>query len=430
MREDVALLTYGSRGDVEPFVALGVGLARAGHAVRLIGPAPYRNLVEDRGVSFFPLEGDPDRLARAFADTAGLSWPRMVASMIEYVRPLAAAVFRSALDATTGADIIVHSFLMTDAGHTIARLRGLPDVSAQLFPVFLPTSAFPSPAFPDLPLGPFYRRATHVVTTAVFRFGGRLLYRRIQAENPGLPNLAPWPFGPSRPLRPPVLFAYSPNVLPLPPDWPPGASVTGYWHLKPLEGWDPPADLRRFLEADPPPIYFGVGSMKTSRLSGLVQLVVRSLQMTGQRAVLGVPRDALDGLVEPDRVCCAEGVPHEWLFPRTRLVVHHGGAGTTGAAIRSGVPNTAVPFGADQAFWARRICELGLGPAAPPALRLTAEGLARVIDRALTDPSFRDRARTLGESVRQEDGVAAAVRIIEEQLASSGAAPRGGAAHP
>ncbi len=319
---------------------------------------------------------------------------------------------------------------MTDAGHTIARRRGLPDVSAQLFPVFLPTAAFPSPAFPDLPLGAFYRRATHVVNTAVFRFGGRLLYRRIQAENPGLPNLAPWPFRPSRPLRPPVLFAYSPNVLPLPPDWPAGASVTGYWHLKPPEGWNPPADLRRFLETDPPPIYFGVGSMKTSRLSGLVQLVVRSLQMTGQRAVLGVPREALEGLVEPDRVCCAEGVPHEWLFPRTCLVVHHGGAGTTGAAIRSGVPSTAVPFGADQAFWARRICELGLGPAAPPALRLTAEGLARVIERALTDASFRDRARRLGESVRQEDGVAAAVRVIEDQLASSMAGPQGGPAHP
>ncbi len=101
-RKNVALLTYGSRGDVEPFVALGVGLAGAGYAVRLIGPALYRNLVEDRGISFAPLEGDPDRLARTFADSAGLSWPRMVARMIDYVRPLAAAVLRSALDATTG----------------------------------------------------------------------------------------------------------------------------------------------------------------------------------------------------------------------------------------------------------------------------------------------------------------------------------------
>ena len=121
------------RGDVEPFIALGVGLQNAGHAVRLAGPAPFALLVEAYGLEFDPIEGNPDELAQAFADRAGPSWPRMVAKMIQHVLPLAGAAFRTVEIVVRDADLIVHSFLMTDAGHTLARSRGVPDISAQFF---------------------------------------------------------------------------------------------------------------------------------------------------------------------------------------------------------------------------------------------------------------------------------------------------------
>ena len=413
-----SLLTYGSRGDVEPFVALGVGLGRAGHSVHLAAPAPFRTLAEAYGLSFSALPGDPDRLALALADRAGMSWPRMIARMTEYVQPLAGEVFRSALEATRLADVIVHSFLMTDAGHTIARSKGLPDISAQLFPVFVPTSEFPALVFPDLPLGSLYRQATHALSTGVFRVGGRLLYRRVRAKTPGLPELAPWPFGGPRSASTPILFAFSPSVLPAPADWPGHVAVTGYWHLAPPEGWAPPDSLLRFLEAGPSPIYFGVGSMRTRHLSDLVKVVDEAIQETGQRAILGFPQALVDGFGERARVFGGDGIPHDWLFPRMRLVIHHGGAGTTGAALRAGVPSTAAPFSADQAFWARRIQRLGLGPPAPPALRLTSHRLAAIIDQALTDPSYAIRSRQIGEVVRHEEGVACALRFIEEHLKS------------
>lgn len=424
----IALLTYGSRGDVEPFVALGVGLRAAGHTVRLAAPAAFAPLAGAHGLEFAPIEGNPDELAQAFADRAGLSWPRMIARMTEHVLPLAGAVFRAVAQAAHGADLIVHSFLMTDAGHTLARRQAVPDISAQFFPVFLPTKSFPAVALPDLPLGGQYRRTTHALNSAIFRFGGRLLYRRVRAANPDLPALAPWPF--SGRAGTPILFAYSPHVLPRPDDWPPEAHVTGYWALPPRPGWAPPEALARFLDSGPPPLFFGPGSMRGEHLQALLQLAINAARARAQRLVLGVSEEVLTAdLCGPD-VCPAGDVPYAWLFPRLRYILHHGGAGTTGAAAAAGVPSTAVPFSADQAFWARRIQRLGLGPAAPPARRLTPERLASILREALSNPAYARNAQTLGERIRREDGVAAAMRLIEAHLGEVSRRPSSGSPPP
>lgn len=413
----ITMLTYGSRGDVEPFIALGIGLQKAGHSVRLAAPAPYAPLIETYGLAFEPIEGNPGELTRAFADRAGLSAPRMIARMMEHVLPLAEETFRAAEKAAQDADLIVHSFLMTDAGHTLARSRGVPDVSAQFFPVFLPTTAFSAVALPDLPLGPIYRRATHSLTTAVFRYGSRLLYRRVRARATGLPRLATWPFQSTDGDPTPVLLAYSPHILPKPPDWPTWAHVTGYWQLPPPDGWAPPDALLRFLESGPVPIYFGPGSMRSRHMGQLLRSVVASCRAHEQRVVLGTSPKSLDAELGSGDVFYAEGIPHRWLFPRMRFILHHGGAGTAGAAARAGVPSTAIPFSADQAFWSRRIHQLGVGPAAPSARRLTRNAVEGILQEALTNPAYARRAGDLRAKLLREDGVAAAVQVIQKQLA-------------
>lgn len=412
----IAILTYGSRGDVEPFIALGVGLQKAGHSVRIAAPAPYAALIEANGLDCEPIEGSPDELTQAFADRAGLSWPLMIVRMMQHVRPLAQAAFRAVERAARDADLIVHSFLMTDAGHTLARSRGVPDVSAQFFPVFLRTSAFSAVGLPDLPLGAVYRRTTHALNSVVFRHGGRLLYRVVRATATDLPDLAPWPFGGTDGGVTPILLAYSCHILARPPEWPSWAHVTGYWQLRPRANWAPPDAVVHFLQSGPAPIYFGPGSIRTEILRRLLRTVVTSVRASGQRIFLGVSPDALDaGLMGTD-VCAAEGIPHCWLFPRMRYILHHGGAGTTGAATTAGVPNSAIPFTADQAFWARQIHRLGVGPAAPPVRRLTRDGLEATLQDALTNPEYVRRARVLGEQLRAEDGVAAAMQVIHAML--------------
>lgn len=412
----IVILTYGSRGDVEPFVALGEGLTTAGYAVRVVAPAPFAAFVATHNLEFVPIEGDPDQLARMFADRAGSSWPRMIAGMIRHVLPLASAAFRILNQATQDADLIIHTFLMTDAGHTLARLRSVPDISAQFFPVFLSTSAFPGVALPDLPLGGVYRRATHALNTSMFRFGARLLSRMLRSKTPDLPRLAPWMVADATGPQTQILFAYSPHVLPRPAEWPTFAHVTGYWQLGPPPGWDPPDALNRFLEAGSPPVYFGPGSMQTEKIPVLLRTVVAAVRACGQRAVLGVPARWITEEWDGADVISAEGIPHTWLFPRMRYILHHGGAGTTGAAAASGVPNTALPFSADQAFWAQRIRRLGIGPPAPSIREIHPAQLEALIAEAISNPAYRDRAHRLGEQIRSEDGIGAAIRVIESRL--------------
>jgi sterol 3beta-glucosyltransferase len=250
----------------------------------------------------------------------------------------------------------------------------------------------------------------------VFRHGGRLLYRIARASAKDLPDLAPWPFGGNDGQATPILFAYSPHILAKPPDWPSWAHVTGYWQLRPHANWAPPEAVVHFLESGPAPIYFGPGSMRTKNLKPLLRIVVSSVREHGQRIILGVSPDALDANLKGPDVFAAEEIPHHWLFPRMRYILHHGGAGTTGAAAAAGVPSTAIPFSADQAFWARQIHRLGVGPAALPARRLTRDRLEATLQAALADPEYIRRARVLGDQLRSEDGVAAAMQIIHAQL--------------
>jgi sterol 3beta-glucosyltransferase len=413
------LLTYGSRGDVEPFIALAAGLARQGHSARLAAPALFAPLARDHGVTFSPLPGNPDDLAQALTDRAGLSAPRMVARMIEHVLPIAASVLHAVEEACRECDVIVHTFLMTEAGHLIAHARRLPDFSAQFFPVFAPTSDFPGVALPDLPLGSAYRKATHHLNTAVFRFGGRLLYRKVRARDPDLPPLAPWPFTDHAGGPTPLLFAFSPLVLPQPADWPSYARTTGYWHLPARPNWSPPESLRIFLEEGPPPVFLSVGSMRSRRMPDVLSAFVAALDATGQRGIVAMPPFARPGVGLPAGILVVDDVPHTWLLPRCRMVIHHGGSGTTGAALRSGVPSVAIPFTADQAFWARRIQVLGVGPSGIPARQVDSARLTALLESTLSDQSYGLRARSLAENLRREDGVVNALQIIHERLGLS-----------
>lgn len=414
--KQISLLTYGSRGDVEPFIALGVGLQRSGHTVKLAAPAKFASLAAQHNIGFAPIEGDPDELAHAFASHAGMSWLRMITGMMKHVLPIAKKAYAVLEETTRDADLIVHSFLMTDAGHTLAKIRKVPDFSAQFFPMFLKTSAFPAVALPDLPFGNVYRRMTHNLNNFVFRRGARFLYQCLRSTDRTLPVLAPWLFSGPVANRTPVFFAYSPHILPMPVDWPSNAHITGYWALPLPSGWVPKPELEAFLRSGPPPVYFSTGSMRSDRTGEMVDMVIKSTRKLGQRLLLCLP----PGTDNPDPngtdVLIIEEVPHSWLFPQMRFILHHGGAGTTGAAAASGIPSTAIPHSADQSFWARRIVQLGLGPGSPPAHKLTQEKMFSMIRDATSNPGYRHQASMIAAKLQSEDGVAAAVDLINWRL--------------
>jgi sterol 3beta-glucosyltransferase len=414
--KQICLLTYGTRGDVQPFIALGRGLSRAGYSVRLVAPARDARLAEGHGLSFAGLPGDPDQLARMLAAQAGLSLVRQVRRMSDFVLPIAVEVLHAAQLACSHSHAIVHSFLMTDAGHLIAAQIGIPDVSAQFFPVFSTTSSFPGVTFPDLPLGPAYRRLTHRLTTAVFRYGGRLLYAWLRRTHPDLPPLASWPFGAGAERPAPILYAFSPHVVPRPCDWPETSVITGYWFLDEPSSFRPSPGLEGFLAAGEPPVYVSFGSMQIGGGQDRLRLCLEALEILGLRGVisLGHRHSAID--LSPRHFATGDDLPHAWLFPRLGAVVHHGGAGTTGAALRAGVPQLILPVSADQGFWGRRVEQLGVGPRPILQRQLGAGRLQGALRLATQDAGMQANARALGDAIRCEDGVGSAVAFLRGYL--------------
>ncbi len=412
----ITLLTYGSRGDVEPFVALALGLSRAGHTVRLAGPEVYAGLSGPFGLDYHPLPGDPDRLVSGLVQKAGRNWLGMVRVVSGFVLPLARDVYLSAQQACRDAQLIVHSFLFTNGGHEIAVQKGVPDISAQLFPVFSPTREFPGVTAADLPLGGLYRRLTHTAITQIFWQGSRLIYSRVRHADPQLPPLSGWPFSNHPGRTTPILYAFSPQVVPPPRDWDASRVITGYWFLDAPQDTGPTEKLREFLTAVPAPVYIGFGSTIARNAARLAQVAIEALERSGQRAVLASGRGGLLPERLPSNVYTVESVPHSWLFPQMSAVVHHGGAGTTAAGLRAGVPNILVPFTSDQPFWGRRVERLGVGPKPIPAGRMSAANLAEAIMTALNDTQMRRRASELGARIRAEDGVARAVEFIERSM--------------
>ena len=215
----------------------------------------------------------------------------------------------------------------------------------------------------------------------------------------------------------PVLYGFSPAILPKPRDWPENVHICGHWALDEGLGWQPPRELLEFLQAGAPPVYVGFGSMVSRNPGETTMLVREALKLCGARAVVARGWDRQGGQAGTDgQVFEIEQAPHDWLFPKMAAVVHHGGIGTTTAALKAGVPNIIVPFNYDQPFWGNIVYRQGVGPKPIPRQKLTAATLAKAIEESLTDGAMREKAAEMGRQIRMEDGVGNAVRWIDEYL--------------
>lgn len=430
----ITLLTIGSRGDVQPFVALAAGLQAAGFEVRLATHDRFAPLAAEYGLEFAPIHTDPQKMLHSDAGRAWLDSDRnpigLIWNMIRLGKPIFEQLIQDAEVACMGTDLIIYS-LFGNAAYSIGQKMGVPTILANLQPMFGPTAAFPAPGSPTWPskipvLGKWYNKLSYRIVEQVFWQPFRPLVNRWREEQLGLPKL---PFmGPYKQLydtQASSLYAYSPAVIPRPVEWPDWYHVTGYWFLDESDGWTPPADLRAFLEAGPPPVYIGFGSMTDKNPSELTEMLVEALTQTGQRGILHRGWAGLSTTELPDTIFVVDEIPHAWLFPQMMAVVHHGGAGTTAAGLRAGVPSLVVPYFADQHFWGERVADLGVGPTPLPRRSLTAAKLTAAIQTAVSNQPMRDKAAALGVQIRQEDGVARAIELIRQWWPSKTAVPSG-----
>jgi UDP:flavonoid glycosyltransferase YjiC (YdhE family) len=403
----VAIQTLGTRGDVQPYLALALGLIVRGHEVRFAAPEQFEVMAAAQGVPFAPLPGEFLALIDSPEGKAAIAGGRGFSAglkLLKHVRPL----MRRLLDQEWAAvsvfapDLILHHPKSLASPHMAERL-GIPAMLASPLPGFTPTAAFPSPLLPFRSLGPL-NRLSHGLAT----HGGAMLFgKAIRAWRKETLRL---PSRPGRSHAAGTLYAYSPSVVPVPPDWGDDVLVSGYWFLD-GGGWQEPPALAQFLAAGAPPVYVGFGSMPgldPDRLSGMV---IEALAKAGRRGLLATGGGALAASHAPSHVHIIGHAPHDRLFPQVAAAMHHGGAGTTAASLRAGLPTIICPFFGDQPFWGRRVAALGVGP--PPLDReaLSVETLAGAF-AAVAEKGMRRRAAALGQVIRGENGVSDAIDFI------------------
>jgi sterol 3beta-glucosyltransferase len=413
------ILALGSRGDVQPLVALGVGLKAAGFDVRCAAPADFEKMVRECGLEFFPLTGNASRF---FGGRAGIALRERTRNRREFLRffddylgTFLDKLLVACWEASEGTDAIL-CWPWTRVGPSLGERLGIPVFVVSVNPVLhLPTRAFANPfqGPAQLRLGPLYNRLTWQLAVPFTRIGQRQIDRWRQNTL----GLAPIPWrdelGALRHL--PHLFGFSPAVLPKPRDWGDWIHVTGYWFLDRPATFTPPPPLEEFI-ASGPPVAIGFSSQVGRDARHVTQIVVDALDQAEMRGILISGWGGLKGITLPDNVFAINNVPYDWLLPRITAMVHHGGSGSAAAALRSGVPSFAVPFGYEQGLWGRQIAKLGVGldPITPD--KLTVSKLAKAICRIAEDQTIRRRAAELGEIIRAEDGIGNAVRIIEQTL--------------
>lgn len=414
----IAIIAPGSRGDVQPYLALGKGLKDAGHDVRILTHENFASLVKTSQLEFWSLRGNVQEVAES----------QEMRELLEKGNFLAIAAFQAnaakhaaiewaedGMAACAEMDMLLAGIGGLYIGISLAEKMKIPLIQAHSIP-FTPTKNFPGALFPATPLElASVNYLSHHITRQIMWQSFRVADKVMRQAVLGLPS-APF-FGPYRSSaleNMPVLYGFSPSVIPQPTDWDTDKKITGYWFLDAEEAWQPSSDLVDFLNNGSAPIYIGFGSMSNRNPEETAELVIKAVHLSQQRAILFSGWSGLHIHDLPDSVFLLNAVPHAWLFPRVAAVVHHGGAGTTAAGLKAGVPTIIIPFFGDQPFWGTRVAALGVGPKPIPRKSLTSENLAQALQEAITNEAMRQRASNLGSKIRAEDGVASAVETIQQ----------------
>lgn len=416
----IVMLIVGTRGDVQPFVAIGRRLQEYGHRVRLATHANFKDFVLSTGLEFFPLGGDAKVLADYMVKNKGFlpSGPSEIHAQRNHLKDIIFSLLPACQDDDPEskipfkADAIIAN--PPAYGHTqVAEALKLPLHVFFTMP-WTPTSDFPHPlAHVKHQMG--YRLSYNIVDTLIwlgirdiiksFR-KKKLKLRRISYLSGHYNSLPEVPYG----------YIWSPHLIPKPKDWGSKIDVVGFCFLDLASNYQPPSSLVQWIEAGERPIYVGFGSLPVEQPQEMTRIIVEALEITGRRGIINKGWGGLGSLAEPKEfVYVLDNCPHDWLFPRCMAVVHHGGAGTTAAGLKAACPTTIVPIFGDQQFWGERVHARGLGPPPIPVAEFSLEKLIDAINFML-DPKVKERALELSKAIEIEDGVGGAVNAFHKHF--------------
>ncbi|KAL9360765.1 hypothetical protein Peur_048888 [Populus x canadensis] len=416
----IVMLIVGTRGDVQPFIAIGKRLQDYGHRVRLATHSNFKEFVETAGLEFFPLGGDPKILAGYMVKNKGFlpSGP----SEISVQRNQIKEIIYSLLPACKEPDIDSGIPFKADAiianppayGHThVAEALKVPLHIFFTMP-WTPTSEFPHPlSRVKQPAG--YRLSYQIVDSLIW-LGIRDMINDLRKKKLKLRPVTYLSGSQGSDSDVPHGYLWSPHLVPKPKDWGPKIDVVGFCFLDLASNYEPPESLLKWLEAGQKPIYIGFGSLPVEEPEKMTQTIVEAVEQTGQRGIINKGWGGLGNLAEPkDFIYLLDNCPHDWLFLQCKAVVHHGGAGTTAAGLKAACPTTIVPFFGDQPFWGERVHARGVGPPPIPVDEFSRTKLIDAINFML-DPKVKERAVDLAKAMENEDGATGAVKAFFTHL--------------
>ncbi|GIJ82901.1 sterol 3-beta-glucosyltransferase [Aspergillus pseudoviridinutans] len=416
----ITCLTIGSRGDVQPYIALCKGLLAEGHRPKIATHAEFEPWVRKHGIDFAPVEGDPAELMRICVEN-GMFTYSFLREASQKFRGWIDDLLSSAWTSCQDSDLLIES-PSAMAGIHIAEALRIPYFRAFTMP-WSRTRAYPHAfAVPEHRMGGAYNYITYVMFDNVFWKAIAGQVNRWRKNELGLKATT---LDKMQPNKVPFLYNYSPSVVPPPLDYPDWIRITGYWFLNEGSYWTPPTALSEFIrrarEDGKKIVYIGFGSIVVSDPSALTKTVIESVQKADVRCILskgwsdrlGDPTSAKPEVPLPPEIFQIQAAPHDWLFSQIDAAVHHGGAGTTGASLRAGVPTIVKPFFGDQFFFGSRVEDLGVGICMK---KLNVSVFSRALWEATHSERMIIRARDLGARIRSEDGVATAIQAIYRDL--------------
>ncbi|GAA5830538.1 hypothetical protein JCM11251_002507 [Rhodosporidiobolus azoricus] len=431
-------LTIGSRGDVQPYIALCKGLMAQGHKCKIASHGEYKKWVEGHGIEFAAVGGDPAELMQLMISHDFFTISFMKEAVGRF-RGWLDDLLDSAWKGCQNSDVLIES-PSAIAGYHIAEALRIPYYRAFTMP-WTRTRAYPHAfAVPEVHMGGGYNYMTYTMFDQVF---WRATSGQVNRWRKQTLNIRPTNFDAMQQHKIPFLYNFSPVVVPPPLDWRENIHVTGYWWLDNPEDskskkWEPPEDVIKFLdeakEKDKKVVFIGFGSIIIPDPMEFTKVIAEAVERAGVYAIVAKgwsdrasskgdsdeqkkeqeEREKTEAeVMDKPFILNVKSIPHDWLFPRIHGAVHHGGAGTTGASLRAGLPTIIKPFFGDQHFYADRVATLGIGT---HIRNFTADNLSEALVTAVTDDKQIERARLAGEEIRKEDGVATAIECIYRDL--------------
>ena len=413
----IKLLTTGTRGDVQPFIALGLRLQKSGHDVVICTSQDFEGFVRTHDVGFAPIRASMMKLAQSKEGKRMLgSNPYEIMKQIKKtIHPMMKQMLDDLWAASQDSDCLIYH-PKAFAGYDIAQKLNIPVFAAHPIPIIAPTGNFTNPILPFSIRNHWLNEKSYQLNRLML-FSFKNLINTWRSETLNLPPRSVFNNDLCLNGRDiPVLYGCSPSIMPYDPKWKDRVCMEGFWFLE-ENAWDPPKELEAFLAAGSPPIVISYSSMPLKHPDKVLEMIKQALQRTGQRGIILIGWSGMDVFDKTDdHILCIQEAPHTWLFPRAAGVIHHGGAGTTAAVLKAGKPMTISPFSADQPFWAKRMYGLGVSTRPLREKEMSVDTFAERIVALTSNTKLEANSMALSEKIQEEMGVDRAVDFIERRL--------------